>query len=242
MPLYLLEVEWLTDALYSGDREHRIRQELLLGVGGVRALAALGIEPTVFHMNEGHSVFLAARAGEDRWSRAGWTSQTRSSGSGARPSSPPTRLCRPGTRSSARSSSHATSAGSRTRPGSATEELLALGRFGEEDGFGLTPLALRLSSAANGVSDLHGEVAREMWGALGEDDADRPRHERRPPRHLARPGARRAAPRRGRPARGAARRRRTGLRRASSTPTSSGASTRPRRRGSPSRLVSTRSG
>src|SRR6188472_4458426 len=58
VPLYLLEVDWLTDALYSGDREHRIRQELLLGVGGVRALTALGIEPTVFHLNEGHSAFL----------------------------------------------------------------------------------------------------------------------------------------------------------------------------------------
>src|SRR5438105_12833145 len=58
VPLYLLEVEMLTDALYAGDREHRIRQELLLGVGGVRALAALGIEPTVFHLNEGHSAFL----------------------------------------------------------------------------------------------------------------------------------------------------------------------------------------
>ena len=44
--LYLLEAEGLTDALYSGDRTHRIRQELLLGVGGVRALAALGVEPT----------------------------------------------------------------------------------------------------------------------------------------------------------------------------------------------------
>src|SRR5690349_7185450 len=59
VPLYLLEVESLTDALYAGDREHRIKQELLLGVGGVRALAALGIDATVFHMNEGHSAFLA---------------------------------------------------------------------------------------------------------------------------------------------------------------------------------------
>ena len=59
VPLYLLDVDWLTDALYCGDREHRIRQELLLGVGGVRALAALGIEPPVFHVNEGHSAFLA---------------------------------------------------------------------------------------------------------------------------------------------------------------------------------------
>src|ERR671911_2120132 len=59
VPLYLLDAPGLTDGLYSGDREHRIRQELLVGVGGVRALAALGLEPTVWHMNEGHSAFLA---------------------------------------------------------------------------------------------------------------------------------------------------------------------------------------
>ncbi|MDX6453425.1 MAG: glycogen phosphorylase, partial [Gaiellaceae bacterium] len=51
LQLYLLDVDMLTDALYSGDREHRIRQELLLGVGGVRALSALGLKPTVFHVN-----------------------------------------------------------------------------------------------------------------------------------------------------------------------------------------------
>ena len=65
VPLYLLDVDLLTDALYSGDREHRIRQELLLGVGGVRALAALGLEPTVFHVNEGHSAFLAIERARD---------------------------------------------------------------------------------------------------------------------------------------------------------------------------------
>src|SRR5918995_1525899 len=59
VPLYLLDAPGLTDGLYAGDREHRIRQELLVGVGGVRALAALGLEPTVWHMNEGHSAFLA---------------------------------------------------------------------------------------------------------------------------------------------------------------------------------------
>src|SRR5581483_10591240 len=58
VPLYLLDVDLLTDALYGGDREHRIRQELLLGVGGARALHALDIHPTVYHVNEGHSAFL----------------------------------------------------------------------------------------------------------------------------------------------------------------------------------------
>ena len=70
VPLYLLEVDWLTDALYGGDREHRIRQELLLGVGGVRALAALGIEPNVFHLERGAlrlpPAGAAARAGRGR--------------------------------------------------------------------------------------------------------------------------------------------------------------------------------
>ena len=49
----------ITDSLYGGDTDTRIRQEIVLGVGGLRALKALGLEPTVFHMNEGHSAFLA---------------------------------------------------------------------------------------------------------------------------------------------------------------------------------------
>src|SRR3954454_1544538 len=66
-PLYLLDTDlaenpdWartITDALYGGDRQHRIRQELVLGIGGVRVLRGLGLEPTVFHLNEGHSAFL----------------------------------------------------------------------------------------------------------------------------------------------------------------------------------------
>ena len=75
---------------------------------------------------------------------------------------------RPGraTRSSTKSSSCATSASSRRRPASTDEALLELGRFGDKPGFGMTPFALRLSAYANGVSDLHGEVAREMWASL----------------------------------------------------------------------------
>ena len=65
--LYLLDTkiegnpDWaraVTDTLYGGDRENRLRQELVLGVGGVRVLRRLGLAPTVFHMNEGHSAFL----------------------------------------------------------------------------------------------------------------------------------------------------------------------------------------
>ena len=49
----------VTDQLYGGDMEMRLKQEILLGIGGFRALEALGLEPTVYHMNEGHSAFLS---------------------------------------------------------------------------------------------------------------------------------------------------------------------------------------
>ncbi len=49
----------ITDSLYGGDIDTRIRQEIVLGIGGMRALNAMGLKPTVFHMNEGHSAFLA---------------------------------------------------------------------------------------------------------------------------------------------------------------------------------------
>ncbi len=67
VPLYLLDTNLpnnrpedrdITDQLYGGDLEMRLKQEILLGIGGYRALEALGIEPTVYHMNEGHSAFL----------------------------------------------------------------------------------------------------------------------------------------------------------------------------------------
>src|SRR5947208_4195330 len=58
IPLYLLHVDGVTDRLYGGDVEHRLRQEIVLGVGGVRLLAELGIDADVFHSNEGHAGFL----------------------------------------------------------------------------------------------------------------------------------------------------------------------------------------
>ena len=48
----------LSARLYGGDKEHRIRQEIVLGIGGVRVLRALGIQPSVFHANEGHTAFM----------------------------------------------------------------------------------------------------------------------------------------------------------------------------------------
>jgi starch phosphorylase len=155
----------LTDALYSGDREHRIRQELLLGVGGVRALAALGIDPTVYHVNEGHSAFLAierARAlVEDGWSTESALEHVRE-----------TTVFTTHTPVPAGNEIFDDKLVVRyvgelaARAGLDEDALLALGRSDGAEGFGLTPLALRLSAYANGVSKLHGEVAREMWEAL----------------------------------------------------------------------------
>src|SRR5438105_10586994 len=56
--LYLLEADGVTDRLYGGDIEHRLRQEIVLGIGGIRLLRRLGQEPSVFHSNEGHAGFL----------------------------------------------------------------------------------------------------------------------------------------------------------------------------------------
>ena len=170
VPLYLLDVDLVTDALYSGAREHRIRQELLLGVGGVRALAALGLEPTVFHVNEGHSAFLAiervralveegmepARALELVRASTVFTTHTPvPAGNEVFDDDLVTRYV------------GELADGARL----SRDELLALGRSEGTDGFGLTPLALRLSAFSNAVSELHGEVAREMWASLPPEES-----------------------------------------------------------------------
>ena len=168
VPLYLLEVDWLTDALYSGDREHRMRQELLLGVGGVRALAALGVEPTVFHLNEGHSAFLTLERiralREAGVATADAIEQVRRSTVFTTHTPVPA-----GNEVFSEAEVLRYVGGLARESGLADDALLRLGRFGEKAGFGLTPFALRLSAYANGVSALHGEVAREMWAGLWPD-------------------------------------------------------------------------
>src|SRR3954471_24618711 len=167
VPLYLLDVPWVTDALYGGDREHRIRQELLLGVGGVRALHALDIHPTVYHVNEGHSAFLSIERARRRVLNGMSTDDALADVK----------------RSTVFTTHTPVPAGNEVfdddlviryvgalaeEAGISHEHLLSLGRSNETQGFGLTPLALRMSSHANGVSELHGEVARDMWKQLGE--------------------------------------------------------------------------
>jgi starch phosphorylase len=175
VPLYLLEVEWLTDELYGGDREHRIRQELLLGVGGVRALAALGVEATVFHMNEGHSAFLALErvrmlTEHGRSTEAAMEEVRRSTVFTTHTPVPA------GNEVFGDDLVSRYVGGLADAAGLDTDRLLSLGRSDDDGGFGLTPFALRLSEYANGVSALHGEVAREMWAGLfpGREQDDVP--------------------------------------------------------------------
>jgi starch phosphorylase len=175
VPLYLLDVDILTDALYGGDREHRIRQELLLGVGGVRALSALGLKPTVFHVNEGHSAFLAIERVRELVEEGAEAQRA-------------VELVR---RSTIFTTHTPVPAGNEIfgdelvlryvgnlagLAGLTSRELLDLGRSDGTDGFGLTPLALRMSAAANAVSELHGKVARDMWATLWPGEVARIGH------------------------------------------------------------------
>jgi glycogen phosphorylase len=172
--LYLLDADvdtnsdsasGVTDKLYGGDREHRIRQEYVLGVGGVRALRRLGLSPTVFHMNEGHSVLLAVER----------LRELTASGSSLDAALAEVRDSTVFTTHTPVPAGNEVFDPALVRKylaglvggiGMDWNDFLALGRLHDEDLFGLTPLALRLSGRANAVSKLHGEVAREMWKAL----------------------------------------------------------------------------
>ncbi|HET7567106.1 MAG TPA: alpha-glucan family phosphorylase [Gaiellaceae bacterium] len=157
----------ITDALYGGDREHRIRQELVLGLGGVRALRALGVEPTVFHLNEGHSAFLQLErlrrlVEEDGVALESALQRLRASTVFTTHTPVPAGneafdmgLVRRNLESLV----------ARCGFGS-WEEFAELGRLGDDARFGMTPFALRTSAYANAVSALHGEVSREMWHGL----------------------------------------------------------------------------
>jgi glycogen phosphorylase len=175
--LYLIDThlegnpDWaVTDTLYGGDRANRLRQEILLGVGGVRVLRRLGLEPTVYHLNEGHSAFLQLERMRELVEEQGLSAEEAIE-----------RL-----RSSTVFTTHTpVPAGNEVfdpelvrqavgglveRCGLAWEDFAALGKVEQDEtGFGLTPFALRTSEHANGVSELHGAVSREMWHGLWPD-------------------------------------------------------------------------
>jgi glycogen phosphorylase len=159
----------LTSRLYGGDGRVRIRQELLLGVGGLRALRAAGITPGVLHLNEGHSAF--ALLEEIRW---------RMQSEGLTFDEASQRVYRysvftthtPVPAGHDRFSAELTEehlGPVRDELGISYDQLLGLGRVDpdcNEEPFCMTVLALKLTRRANAVSSLHGEVSREMWTGL----------------------------------------------------------------------------
>jgi len=176
VPLYLMDTDvdendpWdreLSARLYSGDSELRIRQEIVLGIGGVRVLRALGIEPHVLHMNEGHSAFLMLECIREKVNQGMSYEEAKAV-----------------TRSQAVFTTHTpVPAGHDTfafhmmehyfngfwqELGISREEFMDLGKHQESWGeaFNMTVLALRTSGYANGVSELHGTVSRAMWQSV----------------------------------------------------------------------------
>ena len=179
IPLYLLDTNIaanqraedrnITEQLYGGDREMRIKQEIMLGIGGYRALHALGIEATVYHMNEGHSAFLALeRIRHLMQIRRLNFSEARVLASASLVFTTHTPV-EAGHDYFSLDQMDRYFGGYAPQLGLTLPDLLALGRSAPSDAqsdFCMTVLALRLSSHNNGVSKLHGDVSRRMWQAL----------------------------------------------------------------------------
>ncbi len=160
---------FITSRLYVGDPQMRLAQYTLLGIGGVRALHALGIEPAVVHLNEGHASFaslelaraelLAGAAGESEAienarARTVFTTHTPvSAGNDAYPAAQVQEVLGPAV----------------ADLGLDLEQMIRRGRTDPADvdePFGVTQFALRCSRGANGVAVRHSEVARYMWRRL----------------------------------------------------------------------------
>jgi glycogen phosphorylase len=180
VPLFLLDTDlpendhagrWISSRLYVGDPSTRLAQYVVLGVGGVRALRALGIDPGTLHLNEGHAALAPIElareeiangasledALESARSRTVFTTHTPvPAGNDTYPADQVAGALRP----------------LAAELGTDVDELIRLGRTNPEDEHepvGVTQLALRLSRAAGAVSRRHGEVAREMWHDLWPD-------------------------------------------------------------------------
>ncbi len=179
IPLFLMDTDIhpnspqdreLSARLYGGNQEMRIAQEIVLGIGGVRALRQMGINPTVWHMNEGHSAFLVLELAREKVLRGMEFTQAMEE-----------------VRAHAAFTTHTpVPAGNDAFPlplmekyfwqywpqlGLSREEFLEVAMQHQDWGptFAMTVLALKLSESHNGVSKLHGHVARNMWHWLYND-------------------------------------------------------------------------
>jgi starch phosphorylase len=190
VPLYLLDTDleenreddrWITGHLYGGDQDTRIRQEIVLGIGGLRALRALlptTAQPEVFHMNEGHAAFLSLELAREKLASGeaktyddaalmlaphlAFTTHTPvAAGHDAFPSD----------------LVEAYFDGYRQQLGLTHDEFMQRGRLERDaqwERFSMTVLALRSATRRNGVSQLHGKVSKEMWGGIGLTLKDAP--------------------------------------------------------------------
>jgi starch phosphorylase len=177
VPVYLLDANRpenaqhhrdLTRRVYGGDNTMRIMQEVLLGVGGVRLLRTLGVVPSVFHMNEGHAGFLTLELLREKLASGLSFAEAKEK-----------------TQQQCIFTTHTPVEAGHDRFNSdlvvyalrklmdqlklSLDELMALGRIDPHDtheSFCMTVLGLKLSRAANGVSELHGKVSRQMWQSL----------------------------------------------------------------------------
>ncbi|MEL6356823.1 MAG: alpha-glucan family phosphorylase, partial [Bacteroidota bacterium] len=175
--LYLLDTDFeeneaidrgLTHQLYGGDNEHRLKQEILLGIGGVRAIKALGLQPDIFHLNEGHAGFLSLERLKNF------------TGAGFRFNEAVEAV-----RSSSLYTTHTPVPAGHdhfsehlmrnylfdyaTELGISWNELMGIGRVNPEnpgEDFNMSIMSIRLSQQVNGVSELHGRVSQEMFTKL----------------------------------------------------------------------------
>jgi len=172
VPLFLLDADlpentelerWVTSRLYEGNRSVRLAQYSLLGIGSVLALDALGIEPSVFHLNEGHAA-LAALELATRHARADEPEAVLDAVREQFVFTTHTPVAA-GNETYGAEEFLDTLRGVPARVGVEADQLLDLCRIrpGSDEPVGMTPLAIRASRSVNGVSARHGEVARAMW-------------------------------------------------------------------------------
>ncbi len=159
VPLYLIEPvhkedRWITQRLYDTRPDCRLAQEMLLGIGGVRALPRLGFEPDVYHFNEGHAVFAGLEMIAERMAR---NASFQDAWAAAREKIVFT------THTPVPAGNELHDLAEIRRMGACLELVDDEVRRIGGDPFSMTVAGLRLSRASNAVAQLHGETAREMW-------------------------------------------------------------------------------
>jgi starch phosphorylase len=167
VPLYLLDTNfpgsehgWMTNRLYGGEAQDRIAAEMILGIGGVRALRTLGIDVDIYHFNEGHAVFAGIELIREKMSNQNMSFYE----------------AWKATQKEVVFTTHTPiEAGNETWDHKLLQHMEAYnGLYYEQmrdlgnDPFNMTVAALRMANIANAVSKLHGQTAREMWGNIYE--------------------------------------------------------------------------